>query len=472
MRKSVFGEIPHLPKAFTAGVIITAAIMLLLFATEHLSSESTRANLRHSFAENSLQLQDWRWTDRRIGTNQYNDCLLVMMARFSVSPWRSAVAPVVVFGGDATPRIGPKGRHLSQCEIARLAVLSDSPGQLFEPESYIEYSRYVHAYRIPFQLLISVTTVHWIRILYRALLVGTMLGIFLAHCIRYRSMRRSANRAGAAAHLGFAWISLCFLALYGLDFYGPSLTHAPADLLVFAAFGWLSLRNPAHGDRDFLYLGALGALAFGFDFLHGTIPLTLAVLLGCTALRSYAAGGRLTARDLSLVAGTFCLGAGGALAAKLIAVAAVQSAPGIVSFFDQLAFRVGGDNYTYLDVARHLGRRIGMIFWGNRPIGVAVVSLSVAAMAIALIRAAMRNSHWQERQLVFGLGLSAGVILLWYLTFKNHSAIHGFMVRLLVWIVAVGPLALTVSLLRLRKRNEPGSSSSLPPACFGQRARP
>jgi hypothetical protein len=62
--------------------------------------------------------------------------------------------------------------------------------------------------------------------------------------------------------------------------------------------------------------------------------------------------------------------------------------------------------------------------------------------------------------LVIGLGLSLGVILLWYLTFKNHTAIHGFMVRLLVWAVATGPVAVMVSFLPPRRLAEDRSSSA------------
>jgi hypothetical protein len=192
-------------------------------------------------------------------------------------------------------------------------------------------------------------------------LVGGMLAILIAHLVRCRRSWNSPDARYRTANLGFAWISVCFLVFYGLDLYGQSLAHAPADVVIFSAFAWLSLRDPYRSVHASLWFGGLGAFAFAFDFLHGTIPLTLAMLLGCAALRAYAAGDRLGWRELIPVAGAFCLGVLGALAAKLAAVAAVEGSSGLGLFFGQLAYRVSGDDKTYLDVLGMVRHRISLI---------------------------------------------------------------------------------------------------------------
>jgi hypothetical protein len=268
--------------------------------------------------------------------------------------------------------------------------------------------------------------------------------------MRVQAAQKRGDRHSVVSHLGSAWISVCFLGFYGLDLYGQSLTHAPADMLVFAAFGWLSLRKPYGGASAAALFGGLGALAFAFDFLHGTIPLILAVLIGCGAIAAYQSRVRLRMVDLVSTVGAFCVGVAGAALTKLATVLLLQGSGGISSFFGALAYRMAGDSYSHFDVVYSLARRADMIFWGQRYVGIAVLTLCLAALGMAVLRALRRKLGRNETQLIILLSASMAVILLWYIIFKNHSAIHGFMVRLLVWLVAVGPLGLALSLWAAR----------------------
>jgi hypothetical protein len=79
------------------GVAVACSVLLALYLVELLPAGRIRANLQQSLHEGSLQTADRLRGNRMIGNNQYNDCLLVQMSQFSQEPWRSAVAPTVVF---------------------------------------------------------------------------------------------------------------------------------------------------------------------------------------------------------------------------------------------------------------------------------------------------------------------------------------------------------------------------------------
>src|SRR5207247_7192308 len=86
----------------------------------------------------------------------------------------------------------------------------------------------------------------------------------------------------------FVLLSLIFMRFYGLAFFAPSLTHAPSDILLFVAIAVMSWLNlPSTSSRLLGVLGGIfGALVVAFDFLHGALPLGLAALLGCVAMKA------------------------------------------------------------------------------------------------------------------------------------------------------------------------------------------
>src|SRR5437867_13103199 len=86
----------------------------------------------------------------------------------------------------------------------------------------------------------------------------------------------------------FVMLSLLFMRFYGLRLFAPSLTHAPSDILLFVAIAVMSLLNITRtSDRMLCVLcGIFGALVFALDFLHGALPLGLAALIGCVAMKA------------------------------------------------------------------------------------------------------------------------------------------------------------------------------------------
>ncbi len=441
------------------GALVTAVLLASLLAVELLPSAPMQRNLQRSIAEGSLQPEDFT-RDRILGFNQYNDCLLVMMARFRPPPLSSSVAPLVVFNDYPVPLLDAQGNVQTECAIAIAAVQSASPRELLPQESYFPYSRYVHGYRIPFQLLISAVSLADIRVLYRAVVVALLILVLAGQLFRCRRALARSDRSQAVAALAFAGVSASFLAFSGIDLFAQSLTHGPSDMILYAALGWLSFRPFRPGVKFDLTVAGLAGLAFGFDFLHGTVPMMLAIIIGSTALQAFAAQAQIRPMVLARLLGAFVLGAGGAVAAKLLAVLVLIGWDGVFLFFSQLAYRVGGEGFSLIDVVRALAANAVLLGWGIEPAPYLALLLAVlgAAGAIFLLLFDRRMPPWRKMAVLTGL-LSIAAILAWYAIFRNHTVIHaGFMVRMLAWPIGMGPACLLLAAFALREGEAPGAT--------------
>jgi hypothetical protein len=309
----------------------------------------------------------------------------------------------------------------------------------------------VHGYRIPFHLLISVTSLADIRVIYRAAVVALLILILAAQL--YRSVRAFAvsDRSQAVAALAFAGVAGSLLLFSGIDLFAQSLTHGPSDMILYAAFAWLSFKAFKSGVNLELKVAALAALAFGFDFLHGTVPMMLAIVIGSTSFQAFAAQAHIRGVELVRLVGAFVLGLGGAVAAKLLAVMILIGWDGIVLFFEQLVYRVGGVDFPLADVARKLLSSSPLLGWGFvRLPYVALLLSSFAATGAALLLLFKRMAAWRKMAVLTAL-LSIGVILAWYALFRNHTVLHaGFMVRLLAWPIGMGLACLLLAAFPLR----------------------
>ncbi len=442
------------------GAAVTAILLLLILATEYLPAEPMRQNLRQSIAEGSLQSEDWP-RDRTLGVNQYNDCLLVMMARFRQSPWSSAVSPLVVFNDYPQPLLDPQGKVRQECSIAVDAVQSDHPREMLPRAYYLPYDRYVHGYRIPFHVLISVGSLADIRFLYRVLVVGLLLLVIVAHLSRlYRSCRCSTP-AEWVSHAGFAVIPASILLFSGIDYYAQSLTHGPSDILLIAAYAWLSLRPLPQGLEADLRTAMLGGLAFGFEFLHGTLPVMLAMVLGCTALHSFRLHTAISSLEVTRSVAACIAGATGAALAKILAAMTALGPTAIAAFLGQLTYRMGGEDYLLSEVVARLQSSLHMIAWGVAPIGqLAVVAGIMSALAALLAALFGKMARWRRMAVITAL-LSIGVIFTWYALFRNHTAIHAlFMVRMLAWPIGMGPVALLLAVMPLPAALDPHAATN------------
>jgi len=423
--------------AIVTGALIAAILTTAVLATEYLPADRAQANLRRSFENGSLRTEDWPWNDRIRGYNQYNDCLIVMMIRFRRDPVSSAIAPVVVFNDY------PIQTKLTECQIARTATFSNNPRELFSPKIYFPYYRYIHAYRIPFNILIEITSVDVIRIIYRCVIILLLLTTILCHVWRtIHSIRLEQVRA-AAASACFVIVASGMGIFSGLDLFAQSLTHGPSDILIFSAFAWLSLRKDSLGVRYDIQVATLGALAFAFDFLHGTIPLTLAIVLGCAGLRAFGRAAPAPLASAGRAATVFVVGVVAAAATKLLTLIAVSGWHDITGFYYQLRYRMDGGEHSLAQAASALWSSSSHIAGGLSMVGGAAIAFSLLCTLIVPVAAFMPSISSKDRRAILTAWLSMCTIFCWYVVFRAHSAVHApFMVRLLAWPISMGPACL------------------------------
>ena len=436
--------------ACLAAVLATLVLTAMLYVMQLLPRAGITTHIRLSFTNGALQEYDWLLNNDHLGVNQYCDCLVIQMFFFRRAAWADTVGPTVVFNDRPVPLWADDGKPLSECTIARAAAFSEAPFALYPAQAYFAYSRYIHAFRLPAYLLLAMVDVGVIRHLYRWLAFGVLLLLLVLHLLGMLWWVESTDdraRVGAQVRQGvfFVTLALCFMRFYGLHLFAPSLTHAPSDILIFVAIAVVSLLNITRlSDRGLCILcGLFGAGAFAFDFLHGALPLGLAVLIGCVAMKAEqhsSAGQRAMA--VFLAGSSFVVGAGAALLTKIVTVAVTFGPQAMTDFVAQLHYRMTGGGFPLLVLWRRLTESLEGIFFEDvylsRVLLLGTGACLIIAYGIALAcatRAAAVQAH--------GLVVSVLVIGLWYVVFRNHSVIHaGIMVRLLVW-----PLTATAGMI-------------------------
>jgi hypothetical protein len=413
----------------------------LLYAMQALPRAGIRAHIRASFTHGALQEHDWLLKNDRLGVNQYNDCLLIQMFCFQRDAWADTVAPIVVFNDWPVPLWADNGEPLSECAIARAAAFSDAPFALYPAQSYFPYSRYIHAFRLPAYLLLEKFEVGAIRRLYRMTAFGVLVMILVIHLLLMLWRAESADarpRDGAQVIQGvfFVMLSLIFMRFYALELFAPSLTHAPSDILIFVALAVMSLLPITRTSSRRLcgLCGIFGALVFALDLFHGALPLGLAALLGCIAMKvDRQSAAEQIATTVFLAGASFVVGAGVALLVKLVTAAVTFGPQAVTGFFAQLHHRMTGGGVPLSAIWIRLSENLEVIFFederSSRALLVVTGLLLIGAYSMARARAT-RAAAVQAHALL----LSVLVIGVWYLVFRSHSVIHaGLMVRLLVW---------------------------------------
>jgi hypothetical protein len=441
--------------AFLAAVLATLALLALLYAMQALPRAGILAHIHSSFANGALQEHDWLLKNDRLGVDQWSDCLLIQMFVFRREAWVDTVAPIVIFNDWPVPLRADNGKQISECTIARSAAFSDAPFDLYPAQSYFPYSRYTHAYRLPAYLLLEQFDVGAIRQLYQMMAFGVLVMILVTQLLL--TLWR-AEKADDRRHEGdyviqgvfFVMLSLIFMRFYALDLFGQSIVNAPSDILMLIAIAIISLLNITRISERMLCVlcGIFGALVFAFDFLRGALPLSLAALISCVAMkaeRQSSAGQIATA--VFLAGSSFVVGAGVALLVKIVTLAVTFGAQAVTGFFLQLNYRMTGGGFPLADVWIHLNENLDVIFFEDYRFSRALLLVTGVCLLVAygiVLACARRTSMVQAHALL----LSVLVIGVWYLVFRNHSVIHaGSMVRLLVWplIATAGMIIIAIA---------------------------
>ena len=379
-----------------AAAVGIAALIFILYFVANLESlgRGGQNRITDAFASGALGQENFRRGDAVNGYHQYNDCLILSMAVSQQAPRRLlAISPMAP--ANNAEMCTSFGRH--------------------DPRFF--YHNYLHGQVALVRYLLPFLSIEQIRTLYRLLTSLLLCGGIAVSLMRLaRGDRRRENGVALI-------IMLAFARAFGLEVFGQSLGHGPADfvLISFAAFFALSRET---SDRTMILAAAVfGTLTMIFEMLTGGLPLGIAVTFGLLCFRGV--------RTAVLATTSFSVAAVATYAIKLAAVAVVF---GNLSFLREAETRTVGvlpsDAVTGSLLHAIFGNTEAMMP-GLGPMAGVILLLSVGFGTWSVIK-----RPTPEIQL---LALSNAPIFLWPIIFRQHMIIHGwFMDRIFVWTIASG----------------------------------
>lgn len=383
-------------KTALVAFLISACLVGLLFVANYWSlGRGGQETVSRAFASGQLGDEDFRRGDALLGYQQYNDCLILGMAldqRYSKE--ELTVSPSVPFGANDT-------------EICK-ALRRGTPAT-----DRFFYHNYLHGQVTLVRYLLPVLSVDQIRALYRLLITFT-LASGIAICL----LRRN---------LVFLIVLLGFSRCFGLETFGQSLGHAPADLVLvgFVTFLAVARLTPRAAVIASVVFGGLTMI---FEMMTGGLPLGLAVVIGLTWFSLT----EKSVRNVTLAALSCLTAAGSALAIKYAAAFAVFGS--LDSVFAALRIRTLGHAPAFMD-----GRTWPEAVFGNMeamipgmgPLAGLLLLLAIGFGVMGIIR-----YPTTENKL---LAASNVPVFLWLIVFHQHTIVHAwFMDRMLVWPMVTG----------------------------------
>lgn len=430
-----FGSAVALLRAARPGLvgipIGLAAFALLCFAawlSLGRDLPAARAQVTAAFQAGALQDAEYRAGDTQIGWHQYNDCLILWQALDQ----RASAGQLAV-----SPLLDPHREETSRC--ARLRAFADHGPAAAAPAPEF-YHRYLHGHTMLVRFLLPILSVERIRLVYHLALTALVVaGLGL-------SLWGLARRRRPAEALFWLIVFLAFARWFGLESFGQSLGHGPADIvhLGFLLFLAAAGVRGGLGRRTALLACALfGAMVMSFEFLTGGLPLGLAAVIGGLPF-AVRPDERQDLRRLLVAAATaFCTAAIACYAAKIVLAVAVF---GPASFFDtalQLQMRAGlgsraGETVEFVSAVKKLLKGFQGLAAGMPALAFAMTALAAAA-GLWGTRIALRTGDAALRDraaalLLSNLAIVALLVLLW-----QHTVIHAwFMHRTFAWTVATG----------------------------------
>ncbi|MDH7637888.1 hypothetical protein [Sphingomonas oryzagri] len=435
-----------------AGVGLLVALLLMpavWWANYHsigYRKADAAAAVRAAFASGELQDDAYLTGDTDRGIHQFNDCLILYQAIDQAAP-KSALAT------------SPLATFDDPCRSLR--ALADGTPQ---PQAFL-YHRYIHGHTIVARYALPHISVSALRAIYKSgqtLILAIGIGLALVHLVSGRGRRLD--------HL-FWLVTFGTLARwFGLESFGQSLGHGPADMVLLAFLLSLYVCRCMGGAAAWV-VAPLGAL-FGlgtivFEFLTGGIPLGWAVLIGALpfALPPDTPPDRMARAVLSGIV-AFSTTVAAAMGAKLWLVWQNFGSAGLHSITDELAVRTGlvsGGEQADISLrgfVEAVWRGSGSLAVGMHLMSALAIFAALACGAWGLWRLA-RDADGTLRMRAWLLAGSNGAILLWIALFSQHFIVHcRFMDRMFAWTLASGFALFALALWR--REAEPASPAAHP----------
>jgi hypothetical protein len=414
-------------KASAIGVLIGAVLFALFTAANYFSvgrdPGAARQAIAAAFAAGSLGDEDWLRGDTQVGQHQFNDCLILQMA----IDQRPSAEQLMV--SPSWPTFVPA---MPACRDLRRLISGEMP----QPQIAF-YHRYIHGHTMLARYLLPVVPVDGIRALYKLAISG-VLALGLGICLVALATRRRSRAA-----LFWLIVFVAFARCFGIEAFGQSLGHGPADLvlllfvlLIASASLWRGLPEKAVVPLA----AAFGAATMIFEFLTGGIPLGLAVLIGGLPFAVRDGDERRDVVRAGIAYGSAIVTCA---ALKLILIVRIFGTEGLAGIGRQLVVRMGGGSDGEADqgfgrFAIQLLKGLDGMVPGMREFALAILALAIGAGGWGLAVLA-RSPDRRLRAQALLLAASTLVAPIWLLAFREHSIAHAwFMDRILVWTVASG----------------------------------
>jgi len=422
---------------FAAATIIAVGLYAAFLALSFMSLRTDRTvligRINTAFADKVLDPQaSWLQGNTEIGAHQYNDCLILFQAVDDRAPSDlRAISPLSV----------PVDTDNACATLADFAAGRAAPPTRF-------YHQYLHAHTTLARLLVPSLGVAGLRGLYKLAITLTLLagiGYTVLGLMRGRHMAVDA-----------AWlvIFLAFSRWFGLESFGQSLGHGPADLVALVFLLYLqrsSSAQPITPGKAIAASAVFGALTMQFEFLTGGLPLGLSIVIGALPLALSCGPDVLFVVARSVLA--YITAVIVTASVKLTLVSITFGPTALMDLGRQFLFRTGLSHVASRDTP------VGWTeFWKHSWAGVEALapgmhSFAVGTLAISIMAAAWGYSRLRtamdagERLRAVALLGSMIVPPLWMVIFWQHTSEHAwFMDRILVWLIAAGGALFVLSL--------------------------
>jgi hypothetical protein len=320
------------------------------------------------------------------------------------------------------------------CDNMNHIIAGGPPADADASNTFGSYVSYPFGPRHLLGLALSVMGVPTARLLYLLLSYGSITSMLLA-----------AWRHPHQAAIVFSPIPLSLAFASATDVYGANLAHAPG---YFAAFFGIAIliffRRPFQRLEYRLFLaGFLSVTLTFFDLLHGSLPVTLALVILCNHIFYGAKNDwRQLIAEGVMLAGVFVASYCGYTILRLLALKYVYGIgwePYLVGIGIRLSHEVGPNVVRLTDIADVLWQARGNLTFGSDRMASAFLCSAGGAWGLALLLLPLvRRDAALLRTFAVMLACSCGVVL-WYRLFPNHTYVHPqFMVRILAVPAGIG----------------------------------
>lgn len=419
-------------------VAIAAIVYALLLALSWVSlgADETRARAAVAAAFQSGDLIDFdiSGANARIGSHQLNDCLILDQAIT-----RSGTRTQMML----TPPNDLSDRTAAVCQQLRGIVTGDVRG----PVNF--YQNYIHAHTVLARLFVGALPLDAVRALYGMVIAAMVVaGLWLA-------MRRALRSGACVAVLFWLCFFLAFARFFGLEYFGQSLGHGPADAVLLAYGLWLeivSFRDQAKPVDFVIPVAAFGALTTAFEFLTGGIPLGIALTIAGIAVAEQN-DARLR-ESVTRGVCAFVTAIGAMVVIKFTLTVALFGFDAATSTASGLAERLTGaeqleQTTPMANIVVRLSNGLGQMM-GDQPAFVLMILLLALSFGAAGLVQLRRTDLSRRATLIAASNL---VLLAWIAVFNHHFYVHAlFMVRIFAWTIATGVALFAMAAARQGRR--------------------